>query len=212
MRRIALALLLAVSAPLFMAAAPFRPAPMTDADRAELDAISAYLNAMTTLKGGFYQIEPSGNVSEGTFYISKPGKMRFEYKPPNPTLLVSDGSTVAVANRRLATIDRYSLSDTPLRFLLADKIDIRKNPHLKSIAHQQGSIVIAMTTSTTRTKANMALVFSEPGYELRQWTIVDDQGLTTTVALRDVTPGVPLAPELFTLPDKASLRSPGLRP
>ena len=212
MRRIALALLLALTVPVVTAGAAPRPAPMTDADRAELDAISAYLNAMTTLKGGFYQIEPSGNVSEGTFYISKPGKMRFEYKPPNPTLLVSDGSTVAVANRRLATIDRYSLSDTPLRFLLADKIDIRKNPHLKSIAHQQGSIVIAMTTSTTRTKANMALVFSEPGYELRQWTIVDDQGLTTTVALRDVTPGVPLAPELFTLPDKNSLRAPGLRP
>ena len=211
MRRIALALILALSAPVFVAAAP-RPAPMTDADRAELDGISAYLNAMTTLKGGFYQIEPSGNVSEGTFYISKPGKMRFEYKPPNPTLLVSDGSTVAVANRRLATVDRYSLSDTPLRFLLADKIDIRKNPHLKSIAHQQGVIVIAMTTSTTRTKANMALVFSEPDYELRQWTVVDDQGLTTTVALRDVTPGVALAPDLFMLPDKNSLRAPGLRP
>ena len=206
MRRFALALLLVLIVPAAAAA------PMTDADRADLNAISAYLNAMTTLKGGFYQIEPSGNVSEGTFYISKPGKMRFEYKPPNPTLLVSDGSTVAVANRRLVTVDRYSLSDTPLRFLLADKIDIAKNPHLKSIAHQQGVIVIALTTSTTRTKANMALVFSEPDYELRQWTIVDDQGLTTTVALRDLTPGVTLATELFTLPTKESLRAPGLRP
>src|SRR5882757_8460966 len=108
MRRFALALLLALTAPVLTAAAAPRPAPMTDADRTELDAISAYLNSMTTLTGGFYQIEPSGNVSEGTFYISKPGKMRFEYKPPAPTLLVSDGSTVAVANRRLATIDRYS--------------------------------------------------------------------------------------------------------
>lgn len=209
MRRFALVLLLVFAAPVSLGFAPPRPAPVSDADKVELDAISAYLNGIATLKGGFYQIDPNGGMDEGRFFLSKPGKIRFEYKPPSPTLIVSDGSTVAVANRRLATVDRYSLSDTPLRFLLADKIDLRRDHHLISVAHQQGAIVIAMRSSTTRTKANMAIVFSEPDYELRQWTVVDDQGLSTTVALTGLVPGPALAPDLFALPTKDSLKVQG---
>src|SRR6266481_4235745 len=115
MRRFALALLLAVSAPLLMGAgqpAPPRHLDLSEADRNELDGVSAYLNGIVTLKGGFVQIGPNGAVDEGIFYISKPGKMRFEYKPPSPTLIVADGNTVAVANTRLNTVDRYPLSET----------------------------------------------------------------------------------------------------
>ncbi len=203
MRRLALAI--ALLSPLLMAAgqpAPQRHLDLSDADRTELDQISAYLNGMTTLKGGFVQIEPSGGVEEGKFYISKPGKMRFEYNPPSPTLIVSDGRTVAVANKRLNTIDRYPLSDTPLGIILNDKIDLRHNPALVSVEHQQGTIVIGLRTSSNRTNANIALVFAEPEFELRQWTVIDNQGLTTTVALRDMEPGAAVAPALFVLPDK----------
>lgn len=207
MRRLALALLLAVSAPLFMGAgqqAPQRHLDLSEADRDELDAISAYLNGIVTLKSGFLQVEPNGGISEGTLYISKPGKMRFEYRPPSPTLIVSDGSTVAVANRRLNTVDRYALGDTPLGVILGDKVDIRHNAQLVSVTHQEGMIVIGLRTSQNRTKANISLVFSEPQYELRQWTVIDNQGLSTTVALRSMTPGVVLAPSLFVLPQKAA--------
>ncbi|HEY4943830.1 MAG TPA: outer-membrane lipoprotein carrier protein LolA [Rhizomicrobium sp.] len=205
MRRIALALLLAVCAPLLMAggqAPPPRHLDLSAADRDELDAISAYLSGITTLKGGFIQVEPNGTADEGTFYISKPGKMRFEYKPPSPTLIVSDGHTVAVANTRLNTVDRYPLSETPLGLILDDRIDLRHSSQLVSVAHQEGSFVVAMRTSSNRVKANIALVFSEPDYELRQWTVIDNQGLSTTVALRSLVPGTPLAPSLFMLPDK----------
>ena len=118
MRRFALALLTLLTAPLLMGGgvpAPPRHLDLSDADRAELDAISAYLNGIVTLKGGFIQIEPSGGVDQGSFYISKPGKMRFEYDPPSPTLIVADGHTVAVANKRLNTVDRYPLSAWSLR-------------------------------------------------------------------------------------------------
>lgn len=208
MRRFALALLVMLAAPSLMGAgqpAPRRHLDLSEADRQELDAISAYLNGITTLKGSFLQIEPSGAVDEGQFYISKPGKMRFEYKPPVPTLIVADGRTVAVANTRLNTVDHYALADTPLGIVLDNTIDIRHDPNLVSVDHQQGAIVIGMRTSQNRTKANIALVFSEPDYELRQWSVIDNQGLTTTVALRDVQPGAVLAPTLFVLPDKNSL-------
>ncbi len=205
MRRFALVLAVAFATPLFLGAgqpAPARHLDLGDADRKELDDISAYLNGITTLKGTFVQIAASGDLVEGTFYISKPGKMRFQYNPPSPNLIVADGHTVAVANSRLNTVDRYPLSETPLGLILNSKVDIRHNPQLVSVAHQQGSVVIALRTSTNRTTANLSLVFAEPEYELRQWTVVDDQGSTTTVALRSLEPGAVLPPSLFVLPDR----------
>jgi len=208
MRRFALALVLALAATPALADAgnalfpSTRRVELSAADRTALDAVSAYLNSIVTLKGGFIQVEPSGAVDEGTFYISKPGKMRFEYKPPVPTLIVSDGATVAVANTRLGTVDRYPLFETPLDVILDKTIDIRHNPALVSVKHEQGTFIVNLRANQAHTKANISLVFSEPNYELRQWTVIDNQGLSTTVALRDLQPGVTLAPSLFILPDK----------
>ena len=205
MRLFALSIFALLAAPLLMGAG--KPAPahhlvVGDADRAALDAISAYLNGITTLKGAFIQIGPDGNLSQGAFYISKPGKMRFEYKPPSPTLIVADGETVAVANIRLNTVDRYPLSQTPLDLVLGNDIDLKNDPQIVDLTHQQGSIVIGARTTSTMTRPNIMLVFSEPQYELRQWSVVDNQGLTTTVALRGAVSGGTLSPLLFRLPDK----------
>jgi outer membrane lipoprotein-sorting protein len=199
--------MIAAASPFLMGAGPsvfpsIKTLDLTASDRTELDAVSAYLNGITALKGGFIQVDPSGNASEGTFYILKPGKMRFEYKPPVPTLLVADGTTVAVANTKLNTVDRYPLSETPLDVILNNGIDIRHDPRLVSVKHEQGMFIVNLRGNQSRVKASIALVFSEPDYELRQWTVVDNQGLSTTVALRDLQPGAPMAPSLFILPDK----------
>jgi outer membrane lipoprotein-sorting protein len=205
MRRLVLATVTLLATPFLMAGgvpAPPRHLELSDAERVELDAISAYLNGIVTLKGGFIQIEPSGNVDQGTFYISKPGKMRFVYDPPSPTLIVADGHTVAVANRRLNTIDRYPLSETPLGLVVGNDIDLSHDPALLSVQHEQGAIILGVRTNNSMSRANITLVFSEPQYELRQWSVIDNQGLTTTVALRDVVAGASLSPSLFQLPDK----------
>ena len=205
MRRFGFALFVLFATPLLVGAgqpAPERHLDLSEADRVALDAISANLNGVATLKGAFVQIDPSGDVDQGAFYISKPGKMRFEYEPPSPTLIVSDGRTIAVANKRLNTVDRYPLSETPLGLVLGNNVDLRHNPALVSVQHEQGSIVIGARTNTGMKRANISLVFSDPGYELRQWTVIDNQGLTTTVALRDLVPGAVLSPSLFLLPDR----------
>src|SRR5262249_10219941 len=147
MRRFALVLLVALSTPLLTGAndsvfPSLRTRQMNQADRDELDAISAYLNSFVTLKGGFVQIAPTGDMTEGTFYLSKPGKLRFEYNPPAPTLLVADGHNVAVVNRQLKTVDTYPLFETPLSTILDKKIDIRHSPQFVSMQHQQGTVVI----------------------------------------------------------------------
>ena len=205
MRRFVFALLVLIAAPVLTGAshpAPPHPPALDEAERAALDAISARLNELGTLKGEFTQINPDGSTSEGTFFISKPGKMRFEYKPPTPTLIVADGATVAVANTKLNTVDRYPLSETPLGLVLGNDVDLKNDTALVSIERQQGAIVIGARTNANMSRANISLVFTDPGYELRQWTVIDNQGLTTTVALRDLVAGAVLPPSLFLMPDK----------
>jgi outer membrane lipoprotein-sorting protein len=202
MRRI-LILCLGMLATLGAAVAdPVGQAQFTPAQRADLARVNTYLNSIRTMTGGFTQIDPNGDIDQGTFAISKPGKMRFEYKPPNPTLIVSDGKTVAVENSRLKTVDRYSLSDTPLDIILGDKIDLLNDHSITGVEHQQDALVVRARSRGSNAQGNIALVFAEPNLELRQWTVVDNQGLQTTVALRDVQIGADVSHVSFALPPK----------
>jgi outer membrane lipoprotein-sorting protein len=181
--------------------APKRLIEFDAAGRADLDRVSAYLNSIRTLQGDFVQIGPDGQVDQGRFYLEKPGRMRFEYRPPNPILIVADGRTVAVFNSKLKTVDRYPLSATPLDLILANDIDLRHNSAILAVRHEAGALIVEARTSTNRNTANLTLAFADPELELRQWTIIDDQGLTTTLALRDLQQGVTVDARLFTLKD-----------
>src|SRR6516225_3595249 len=104
------------------------PASPFDAkQRALLDRISAYLSSVQTMVGKFVQVGPDGGRTEGTFYMQKPGRVRFEYNPPSPIDIIADGSSVVVRDRKLATQDLYPLSQTPLRYLLAERISLLRD-------------------------------------------------------------------------------------
>ena len=204
MRRLASLLFVILAAGLTTGAGqppPPRYIAFSEADRADLDRVSAYLNSIHTMQGDFVQIGPNGQLDQGRFYLEKPGKLRFEYQPPSPMLIVSDGRTMAVSNSKLKTVDRYPLSSTPLDMLLSDKTDWRHESSIMRVTRQPGTLVIEARTSRNRNKPNIAITFSEPQLELRQWTIIDDQGLPTTVALRNVETGVTLSDSLFVLRD-----------
>jgi outer membrane lipoprotein-sorting protein len=178
---------------------PHHPPVLSAADKADLDRVSAYLNSLHTLEGEFLQIGPEGQLDQGRFYIAKPGKMRFEYRPPNPVLIVCDGTTIAVANKKLKTVDRYPLSGTPLDLILSDDIDLARSSEVVAVRREPGMLTIEARSSPNRSRANISLVFSAPDLELRQWTVLDDQGLQTTVTLTDLQPGVQIPPWLFVL-------------
>lgn len=201
MRRIVLAFALAALSAGLGAAVPGYQHDLSDQDKAELDRVSDSLNAVHTLKAAFVQIGPEGQVDEGTFYVEKPGRMRFEYVPPNPTLVVSDGSTVAVQNRKLNTLDRYPIWSTPLNLILSNDINLRKNQDIAGIEHQPGELIVQARSHSSKVNGNITLVFSDPGLELKQWTVVDAQGLATTVSVRDVHKDVSLDPSLFVIPE-----------
>lgn len=206
MHRFALAFLLAFS--WMSAAAAATPGfrhELSDSDKADLDRVSAYLNAIHTLKGSFIQIDPGGQIDEGVFYIDKPGRMRFEYHAPNPMLIVSDGTTIAVQNRKLNTVDHYPLLSTPLDLILSDDLNLKRNAAIAGIEHEPGELIVRARASSSKVSGNITLVFTDPSLELRQWTIVDAQGLSTTVSVRDVQQGVTLDPALFNLPQTNAL-------
>jgi outer membrane lipoprotein-sorting protein len=175
----------------------------SDREKADLDKVSAYLNAIHSLKAGFIQIGPEGGVDQGEVAIQKPGQIRFEYRPPSPVSIVATGGRVYVKNARLNTVDSYDLSDTPLGLLLNESVDLKTNTAVIGVSEQEGSITVRARTSTNRNDSNITLVFSAPDIELRQWTVRDNQGGNTTVALRNLEVGPVLDPALFTVPVKA---------
>ncbi|HEY1962098.1 MAG TPA: outer-membrane lipoprotein carrier protein LolA [Rhizomicrobium sp.] len=183
-----------LTALLLMAGGALADSKTADAD---LDRLSEALNAIHSLKGEFSQVDPSGTVESGDVYIEKPGKMRFEYKPPSGTLVVSDGVDVAVFNKKLNTTDRYPLASTPLNLLLSDHVNLKGSQYVVGLEHRPGFMVVHARSTDRRLTGNITIVFSDPGLELRQWTVVDAQGLATTVSLRNVQTGVALEPALF---------------
>jgi outer membrane lipoprotein-sorting protein len=179
----------------------------SDQEKADLDKISAYLNAFHSLKADFDQIGPDGGVEQGQLVLQKPGQIRFAYRPPSPILIVATGGSVYVKNARLNTVDRNDLSDTPLGLLLNERVDLKTNKAVIGVAEQNGAIVVRARTSANRNNSNITLVFATPGIELRQWTVRDDQGGNTTVALQNLQAGASLDAALFAVPEKAARQS-----
>jgi outer membrane lipoprotein-sorting protein len=169
------------------------------AQKLDLKRVSDYLNSVHTLKGSFVQVNPDGTLWEGTMYLSKPGKMRFEYKPPSPHLIVADGATLAVEDKKLKTVDRFPLIGSPLALLLSDNIDLTLYSHITSVKHQPGMLLVGASAASGGTRGDIVITFSDPGLELRQWEIMDGEGYKTTVVLNDLQTGVALSPDLFVM-------------
>jgi outer membrane lipoprotein-sorting protein len=175
--------------------------------RALIDRVSAYLTGIQTLVGDFVQIGPDGNRSEGQFYIQKPGKVRFEYDPPSPTVVVSDGQTVAVRNRDLATQDPYPLSETPLRFLLSDKIDLLKDTNVISVSADDVFVTVVIEEKQAIVgTSRLMMMFGAKDFQLRQWTVTDPQGYDTTVAVYNLDTTSKPDPNMFTITYERTLR------
>jgi len=168
--------------------------------RALLDKISNYLSSVQTLVGNFVQIGPDSRRVEGTFYIQKPGKVRFAYNPPSPIDIIADGSAVVVRDRSLETSDYYPLSQTPLRYLLADHVDLLRDTDVVSGSADDTfiTVVIEETRLLTGT-SRLMIMFDAKSLQLKQWTVTDPQGLDTTVAVYNLDTTKKPDPNLFVI-------------
>src|SRR3954453_9576827 len=112
--------------------------------KAQAAKVSSYLSSLQTLVGNFVQVPTDGSKSKGDFYIQKPGKLRFEYDAPSPIAMIADGSSLAVRDRKLATQDIYPLSQTPLRYLLSDRIDLMKDTNVVQVTADEMYISVTI--------------------------------------------------------------------
>jgi outer membrane lipoprotein-sorting protein len=176
-------------------------APLKPQDVADLAKVSAYLNAITSLKSSFVQVGPNGELDQGILYARKPGRLRFEYAPPSPYLIVSDGVTIAVANNKLRTVDRYPLVDNPLNIILRENMDLSRDPRITAVERQAGTLRVTATEKSGPLKGQVTLIFRYPSIEIAQWIITDAQGLQTIIALKGPQTEIQLSPELFVLRD-----------
>ncbi len=172
-------------------------APITD-PAIVLQNISTYFNSIRTMQGQFIQIGPNDERSEGTFYLSRPGKVRFRYQPPVRVDVVSDGKSLSVEDKKAGTQDLYPLSKTPLKTLLASQIDLAQM-RIVSDLRDEGDLISVELTEPTFGDGKLTLMFDKTTYELRQWVVTDAQGLNTSVALFNVTTGEPIDPQLFRI-------------
>lgn len=170
-------------------------------NQGDLLRISNYLNGVSTLEGNFVQVGPDGDLSEGTFYLRRPGRMRFQYEPPNPALIIADGVWVGVCDPQVKTFDRFPLSETPLNLLLRERVDLRKEGAVRSIERSAGQLRVEAVDPDAPEQGSITMVFADNPLELRQWVVVDNQGLTTTIALSDTRANVALGGELFFIDD-----------
>ena len=168
--------------------------------KAQAAKVSSYLSSLQTLVGNFVQVGPDGSKTKGEFYIQKPGKVRFEYEAPSPIAIISDGSSLAVRDTKLATQDIYPLSQTPLRFLLSDRIDLLKDTNVVNVTADDIyiSVTIEEKQALIGTSRLMLMVGVKDG-QLKQWTVTDPQGYDTTIAIYNLDSSKKVDPGLFKI-------------
>ena len=172
---------------------------LTAEESAAISSISQQLSGVETMSGEFVQFGPSGDKTQGKFYIARPGKVRFQYDPPATVSVIADGKSVLVFDKKLQTYDIWPLSQTPLRLLLDRDLDLANSDRVTGVSAEPDLIQVTLRDDTRFGGGTLTLVFDRASSELRQWTVTDEQGLETTVALYNVEVGAALDSELFRI-------------
>jgi outer membrane lipoprotein-sorting protein len=174
------------------------PSTFDAKQRALVNRVSAYLTSVQVLTGNFVQIGPDGRRTSGHLFIQKPGKVRFEYDPPSPIDIIADGTQVVVRDRQLATQDLYPLSQTPLRFLLADHIDLLQDTNVVGVTADDTYVSVLIEEKQAFIGTNrLMMMFDSKDFKLKQWTVTDVQGFDTTIAVSNLDTSKRPDPNLF---------------
>lgn len=180
----------------------------TLSNREIVERANAYFTNLGTLLADFTQVGGDGRKLGGTLYLQRPGKLRFEYDPPATLEVIADGSSVAVRDRKLATQDLYSISQTPLKFLLREQVSLGQDIAIRGITNDGDSVRISLEDRSTLGGTSRITLYFDPAIEtLTQWRIVDPQGFQTIVVLNKAERGRRMDPSLFKIQYEAIVGS-----
>lgn len=185
-----------IAAAAFVMAASTAVAETPAKKSAEL--IQNLLSAKTAVYD-FVQFSPRGDQVSGVVKVQRPGKIRFEYEGKSPLLVVADGRSLGVNNRKLKTWNLYPLDKTPLKFLLDETFDPTK---IKTVSSDvSGNITsLVVTDPAVFGDASIRLVFDNVEGTLRQWTVIDNMKQETTVILYNGRSAAQFAKADFVIP------------
>jgi outer membrane lipoprotein-sorting protein len=172
-------------------------ATVGEIDRETLARLLDYLNGIDTLKSHFVQVSSNGTYAEGELYVHRPGRMRFEYDPPHPALLIANGVTLLYYDRELQQATFLPLWETPLWFLIREHIDLEEGVELQAIERRAGTIRVTLQLSEESSEGQVTLIFSDRPVALHSWEIQDAQGILTQVALVNPDFGATVDSSLF---------------
>ena len=173
------------------------------AEKLSLGEISSYLNRLKTAQGAFTQVNEDGTISTGQILLKRPGRVRFEYDPPDEALVVADGDTVGIIDPRSNDGPTgYPLHRTPLKIILANNVDLTRERMVVGHVSDGTSTTVRAQDPQHPEYGSIDLVFTGDPVELRQWVIHDGSGSSTTVILGDLRTGVRLGDDRFTIPGK----------
>jgi outer membrane lipoprotein-sorting protein len=175
-----------------------QPAALTAPDSADLDRVAAYLDGIGTMYARFRQVASDGTVASGQMWVERPGRMRFEYDPPSPILLLADGWYVHYVDKSLAEETKVGLKSTPAWFLLRERIAFDSDLVVTRFERGAQALRVTVVQKDQADNGTLTMVFRRQPLALRQWTIVDQRGTSTTVTLSGVRVGMPLDAKLFT--------------
>ncbi len=173
------------------------PAALTPQDTLELQRIAAYLNGIRTMTADFQQVANNGAVSTGHLWVARPGRMRFEYNPPDPIIMLADATSVYYWDKQLNQISKYELRQTPAWFFLRDPISFGPDVIVTRFERATGTVRVTVVEAAQPDAGSLTLAFTENPLALRQWTVVDQQGKVTTVSLSNLQFGMALDLRLF---------------
>ena len=177
---------------------------LTKQDVADLVRIERHLNGIKTMQARFLQISSDGSYSEGMIHLSRPGRMRIEYDPPNPIMVIADGSSLIYVDKEMKQATAVFLSLTPADLLLRENLSFTSEEILiTGFKRSPGIIRVSLVKAESPLDGQLTLVFSDMPLELRKWAVNDAQGVKTTVSLLGSRFGIKVDKTLFTyeMPD-----------
>lgn len=175
-------------------------AGVVSAQQLSLGQISQYLNQLQTAEGGFTQINGDGTLSTGTIYIKRPGRIRFEYNPPEKSLVIGQGGQLAIFDPRSnAGPEIYPLNRTPLGIILRRNVDLASARMVTNQTSDGTTTTITAQDPDNPQYGNIQMVFTANPVELRQWIVTDEVGTQTTIILNDLVSGEAISERQFNI-------------
>jgi outer membrane lipoprotein-sorting protein len=196
------AILLLAAAPALAAGPKAKPAPLTESQKSSVLRAEAYLNDIHTMKARFLQSAPDGSVAEGTFYLLRPGKLRLEYDPPTPLLIIGAYQLLVYHDTQLKQTTQVPIGSTPAGILVQPKINLMTGElTVTGFSERDGLDRISLTQTDDPQAGSITLIFTREPYQLRQWVVRDPQGQMTTVTFSDTRTGLSIDSKLFVFND-----------